>query len=474
MKTRLALSLSALSAIGALVLAACARAQEPDDAWEMPRPPPTAAPVEGPRTPPSFTVGVAGGTFTVGELTIDVPGGAVSEPIDVRVDVEPTRPDGYAIDGNVYRFAPAGLHFARPISISFPAGAERHGVHWTVDGSESTFEPLETTVADGRVIAHPTHFSGGFVGAATTSVSCVVKRRVQSASGCSQTTTIENGVHLWLAAPTASSDIESGITSDSSGMRALYLTPPGSPTWTAADTTRTRYVGAAVPAKEYILRAGNVVDVFEDAARSGTAIAGCAPMPLIEVSCRGTTTLGKPSAPPPPPPVDAGASDTGVDAAPDATTDAGSDAETDAAPPEPPTGVTCLTTRRTTTAEVCNAGVCTCPLSTTTESNVKFWLVRPNAASVDTEGAVATSSPGIRSYANSGSSVDAPIFLATDGTHARYVISGDPAKEYIDRSLLEIEVHVDAARIFGVGSPGACKNVPNVEVHCTGTTTLGK
>lgn len=458
MKTRLAFWL------GAMGLVACAGVQELDDRAEMPRPPATATPIDPPSTPPSFTVGVSGGTFTVGELTIDVPGGAVSERIDVRIDVAPTRPDGYAIDGNVYRFTPAGLHFARPITISFPSGAERHGVHWTVDGDDSTFEPLETTVENGRVIAHPTHFSGGFVGAATTGVTCIAKRRVLAAGGCVQTTTIENDVKFtWAYTP--GTDPYDAIGTSSSGVRAYYLGPPGAPIWHASDATHTKYVGYT-PAKEYILRSGNVIDVYEDGARSGSPDPSCpSTIPLIDISCRGTTTIAAAlPPPPPPPPADAG-SDADIDAG--AATDAGSDAaDVDAGAS---TGVTCLTTRR---REVCVGGVCTCEPTLTTEANVKFWLVPPSGAELTKpEGAMATSSPGLKAVYNT-SLPNAPVSWATDTTYTRYEGAAFPAKEYILRTGPTIDVHIDIGR--STISIGACKSMSTIETHCSGSTTLGK
>lgn len=89
---------------------------------------------------------------------------------------------------------------------------------------------------------------------------------------------------------------------------------------------------------------------------------------------------------------------------------------------------------------------------------------------------MATDSPGITTYMNTGGHPDLPFVWATDATHTRYEgagsVSGSASKEYVLRAGSSVEVHFDAAR--STTSIEACKAVSTIEVHCSGTTTLGK
>ena len=133
---------------------------------------------------------------------------------------------------------------------------------------------------------------------ASAGVTCITKRRViDSCDGgtctCSQATTTETNVKFWISQPSTSPDREHGIATDSKGMAALYLTfQADTPIWFATDVTHTKYSGYN-PLTEYILRAGNVIDVYESLGReSGPGVAGCS-APFIEVRCHGQTALAK-------------------------------------------------------------------------------------------------------------------------------------------------------------------------------------
>ncbi len=422
-----------------------------------------AAPTDPDRVEPGqpYEVGPGGASFSVGTTTISIPEGALTEQVAVVVEEDSRRPTGFIVDGAVIRFGPSGLHFAKPITVSFPAGTAGRHVYWTVDGDENRFEQLDTALENDRLVAHPSHFSLGFAGD-TVGITCIARRRAivsvtNGISTCEERVTTESDVHLWLVPQLPGGDREGALATDSPGILALYNTAAGMPIFRVTDATYTRYAGYD-PANEYVLRSGNVVEAHVWAARTGNPPHGCENQPLIAVECSGTTII---AAPPAPQPVDAGADGGGLDAGSEGgVVDAGPD--TDAT-----TGsVACISKRRVITSV--NNGLTTCTESVTTEPNVHFWLVRPSL-SADPEGAVATDSSGILAYYNS--STGTPIFQATDATHTRYV-GNDPAFQYLLRSGNQVEVHMNAARS---GSPPlGCESVPLIHVECSGTTTLGK
>ncbi len=118
-------------------------------------------------------------------------------------------------------------------------------------------------------------------------------------------------------------------------------------------------------------------------------------------------------------------------------------------------GVTCTTVRRNDM---------TCTNSATVETNVHFWIV-PYLG--DPEGGISTDSPGILFLyiATAGD----PIFHA-DATHAIYT-GYDTTQERITRTGNAVAVK-ESARRGGVPLP-KCNIDLLVDVHCTGTTTLG-
>lgn len=75
-------------------------------------------------------VGPEGGTLRCGEedgLRIMIPEGALTEPVEITVDVEPAR-DGSV--GPVYEIGPSGTRFARPVTLELSlgeAGREHQG-----------------------------------------------------------------------------------------------------------------------------------------------------------------------------------------------------------------------------------------------------------------------------------------------------------------------------------------------------------
>jgi len=137
---------------------------------------------------------------------------------------------------------------------------------------------------------------GGSSDAHAGGVTCISKQRVIVACigtcTCTQSTTTETDVHFWAVPGTVGGDPEGALAADSPGLHAVYNTSdPSAALFHATDASHTRYNGYN-PDYEYILRNGNTIEVHERAGRSGSAPIGCEDVPLIDVTCSGTTTLG--------------------------------------------------------------------------------------------------------------------------------------------------------------------------------------
>ncbi len=110
------------------------------------------------------TIGSAGGTVRAGAVVLDVPPGALDASVAITIEDDgPATVPNVRVEGHVYRFQPAGLAFAKPVTVSFPFTGTAPAVYWTGETS-SAFAALPTTIEAGRAVAHPTHFSRGFVG----------------------------------------------------------------------------------------------------------------------------------------------------------------------------------------------------------------------------------------------------------------------------------------------------------------------
>jgi hypothetical protein len=431
------------------------------------------------------SVGPQGGTFTLAGVAIDVPRGAVDHELSISVTRDRRSPDGFVINGFVYRFAPAGHHFAAPITISFPTGVTGESVFWTVEGQEDRFEKRDTTIERGTAIARVSHFSRGFVGAvdglvqdastdASGGVTCTVKRRVVVAGdgSCSQSVTVEQDVKFWLVSYSrAPDDLEAALATDSSGINFFNATPAGGAVCFTKDSTHTRYEGydGGSGPNSVGLRTGSVLTFTMDAARGGTPPPECQIAALIEVHCSGTTTL----LPGPPPIVrDAGAEampDVASDVSmPDSASDA-SDAEAgdaftpDTSPPDASGGVTCTVKRRVVADGSCSQSV-------TVEQDVKFWLVSYSRAPDDLEAALATDSSGINFF--NATPAGGAVCFTKDSTHTRYegYDGGSGPNSVGLRTGSVLTFTMDAAR--GGTPPPECQILALIEVHCSGTTTL--
>lgn len=109
------------------------------------------------------TVGPAGGFVAGPGVTVAIPPGALGSDVAITVSDDGVPPAGYEVTGKVYRFRPAGLRFAVPVTVTMP-GAAPSRMFWTLEGSEDRFAALATRYGSGETKADVTHFSSGFVG----------------------------------------------------------------------------------------------------------------------------------------------------------------------------------------------------------------------------------------------------------------------------------------------------------------------
>ncbi|MBX3249663.1 MAG: hypothetical protein KF901_20975 [Myxococcales bacterium] len=163
----------------AVALAGCPRAYLPG---ELDDPDPPTEPTE-PTTPVRplipgeeivVSIGAEGGRVELGELTLEVPAGALGEPTEIRVGVlDVPTPTGFRGYSPIVRFEPAGLRFATPATISMPfAGDARVAtVFWTNDAG-GEYVALPTRVEGGLARSSVEHFSQAFVGSACQGGDC--------------------------------------------------------------------------------------------------------------------------------------------------------------------------------------------------------------------------------------------------------------------------------------------------------------
>jgi hypothetical protein len=116
---------------------------------------------------PSTTIGPAGGTVTFEGVVITIPPGALASARSIRVTTSQLAlPSGYLAVGPVYAFEPEGLTFAAPIDVAFPLPTSGEtGMPLWSSATGAGFDMLDATLVGGKIHAHPTHFSYGFIGA---------------------------------------------------------------------------------------------------------------------------------------------------------------------------------------------------------------------------------------------------------------------------------------------------------------------
>jgi hypothetical protein len=131
----------------------------------------------------STVIGASGGNLSLSRgATLQIPPGALAKDTTITI----ARSSAQAPDGAltaVYEFGPAGLVFAKTVTVTFPVpdGTTSGSVYWTAVGSD-TYEELPTSVQGAMAFAQVAHFSRGFVGRPCSAAgSCPARRDVTGA-----------------------------------------------------------------------------------------------------------------------------------------------------------------------------------------------------------------------------------------------------------------------------------------------------
>jgi len=390
---------------------------------------------------PGTLVGPEGGTVSENGVIVTIPAGALATSTKIHVSESTVVPNGYTVSGKVYRFEPAGTHFAAPITIALPS-SKPELVYWTVDGSEDVFEPVLTEFDEATASASVqiSHFSGGFVGSSPTGITCTVK---QPGACGTQRTTIESPA-FWYVDHILNlpySGPQAAIATDSIGINRYMNTQAGigvlSPNadrtvWKAAvqnplDNPATAQVSI------------NTITSFTASATRGGSTAGnpCpggtgVVAPTVQYTCSGgNVTIGyrAPIVDAGVPVVDSGidssssddsgvadsgidssvedsgvADDSGVDSSLEdsgiqdsSVTDSGAAVDSGVADSGAPTGITCV-------VSYLNAN---CDVASTTTETPKFWYVSGN------QGQLASDSYGLNLALLKTTVVGSPLYYAS-------------------------------------------------------------
>lgn len=137
--------------------------------------------------------------------------------------------------------------------------------------------------------------SGARLDASTPGVECITRRRMSSmvTTSCWQEETVEADVRLWLVSHMG--DPEGAMSTSSPGILALYGSSEGAALFLATDASHTLYRGNPGSSRDFgtANRVGDIVSFTMDASRDGTPppYPGCDVIPLIHVTCAGSTSL---------------------------------------------------------------------------------------------------------------------------------------------------------------------------------------
>src|SRR5215813_11785722 len=133
----------------------------------------------------SAVIGTAGGNLALpGGAALQIPAGGLSKDTTITITRSSAQAPGDAMS-RVYEFGPAGLAFAKPVTVTFtvPDGTTAGSVFWTGTGNDA-YEELSTMVQGSTAVANVAHFSRGFVGrpcSAGASGTCPARRDVTGA-----------------------------------------------------------------------------------------------------------------------------------------------------------------------------------------------------------------------------------------------------------------------------------------------------
>jgi hypothetical protein len=113
-------------------------------------------------------VGAEGGVIQVGGATVTFPAGAVPTATSITISaLDDAPPDGFVALSKVFRCAPAGLDFSKPVTMAMPftpdGGAAT--LFWST-GSDPAFKDIGGVPQGNTMTTTIQHFSSGFVGRA--------------------------------------------------------------------------------------------------------------------------------------------------------------------------------------------------------------------------------------------------------------------------------------------------------------------
>ncbi|MEW6776605.1 MAG: hypothetical protein AB1405_09955 [Bdellovibrionota bacterium] len=109
-------------------------------------------------------IGPAGGTITLGSLSLSIPAGALSEDTEITITAGGAAPDYFTPVSPVFIFEPQGLTFAIPATATLPFNGqpEHPEIIWSNEAGDG-FLTLPSDDSETTVSALITHFSTGFV-----------------------------------------------------------------------------------------------------------------------------------------------------------------------------------------------------------------------------------------------------------------------------------------------------------------------
>lgn len=216
-------------------------------------------------------VSSAGATVSLGRASLVVPAGALTQSTTLTIAADSVQPAGAAAT-TVYEFGPEGLTFAIPATVNLPATAGV--VHWSQVASGTTFfTDLPTTLAGGLATAPVTHFSRGYVAAASQPSTIEVCQLIEATgiTGCPTGYSCGGGA--------CAHDLSVGICGGYSPMLGPTQYLGEFPILCVSDSPSPADGGVSVVAEGGLVRcgdAGNCIDLQTDGANCGACGHACA------------------------------------------------------------------------------------------------------------------------------------------------------------------------------------------------------
>lgn len=180
----------------------------------------------------SAVIGPAGGQLRAGEVTVEVPPGALDAPISLAVaPAGRVSTPGLSPLTRVYRFLPEGLLFAKPVRVVFRLrrGVSTASVYWSRIGGNG-FDSLGGTVVGRTVAAETPHFGLGFAGPAAATRTVVGSRVATYISATTRVSEPNPGaIAVEALVPDAAGNLVSFPATFGTGAAAGTFTIPGLP-----------------------------------------------------------------------------------------------------------------------------------------------------------------------------------------------------------------------------------------------------